>query len=47
MIDRLKCAYGAGIRFRITRAKVNCRIDFTRNNYYKGFQYYFTAMEAF
>jgi len=47
MIDRLKFAYGAGIRFRITRAKVNCRIDFTRNNYYKGFQYYFTAMEAF
>lgn len=47
MIDKLKISYGAGVRFRITKANINFRFDLTRNNYYKGVQYYITAMEAF
>ena len=48
-IDRLKVSYGAGIRFRITRGKINVngRWDITRNNYDKGFQFFLTALEAF
>lgn len=48
-VNRLKVAYGAGLRFRFTRGKidVNGRLDVTRNNYDKGVQYFFTAMEAF
>ena len=47
IIDKLKFSYGAGVRFRITKAKVNLRFDVTLNNYYSGFNYYITAMEAF
>jgi outer membrane protein assembly factor BamA len=46
-LNKLKVAYGAGVRFRITRANVNCRLDVTRNNYDGKIKYYFTAMEAF
>lgn len=48
-IDKLKVSYGAGLRLRFTRGKisVNGRFDVTHNNYEKGFQYFFTAMEAF
>jgi outer membrane protein assembly factor BamA len=48
-IDRLKTSYGAGIRFRLTRGKINIsgRWDITHTNYEKGVQLYFTALEAF
>jgi outer membrane protein assembly factor BamA len=44
---RLKVSYGAGLRFRVTKANINLRFDVTHNNYYKGFQYYLTALDAF
>lgn len=49
MVNKLKVSYGAGVRFQITRGKikVNGRWDVTRNNYDKGFQFFFTALEAF
>ncbi|MBB3188580.1 BamA/TamA family outer membrane protein [Microbacter margulisiae] len=46
-IYRLKISYGAGIRFRVTKANVNFRFDVTHNNYYKGVQYYLTTIDAF
>jgi hypothetical protein len=46
-IYRLKVSYGAGLRFRVTRANINLRFDVTHNNYYKGVQYYLTALDAF
>ncbi|MGC9151966.1 MAG: BamA/TamA family outer membrane protein [Microbacter sp.] len=44
---RLKTSYGAGLRFRITKANINFRLDVTHNNYFKGFQYYLTTGNAF
>jgi Outer membrane protein/protective antigen OMA87 len=49
MIHRLKTSYGAGIRFKITRGKMNVsgRWDITHTNVDKGFQFFMTALEAF
>jgi outer membrane protein assembly factor BamA len=46
-IYRLKTSYGAGLRFRLTKANINFRLDVTHNNYFKGFQYYLTTADAF
>ncbi|MBO7315545.1 MAG: BamA/TamA family outer membrane protein [Paludibacteraceae bacterium] len=48
-----KIAYGAGLRLRLNKAKVNLRFDVARQNYddwknfRKGWGFYFTASEAF
>ena len=49
MINRLKTSYGAGIRFKIIRGKINVsgRWDITHTNVDKGVQFFLTAMEAF
>lgn len=47
MIYRLKTSYGAGIRFKITKANINFRFDVTHNNYFKGIQYFLTTGDAF
>jgi outer membrane protein assembly factor BamA len=46
-IDKLKVAYGAGLRYRLNDARVHLRLDFARNNYGDKLQFYITATEAF
>ena len=46
-IDKLKVAYGAGLRYRLNDARVHLRLDFARNNYDDKLQFYITATEAF
>jgi outer membrane protein assembly factor BamA len=48
-INRLKTSYGAGIRFKLTRGKINIsgRCDITHTNVDKGVQFFMTALEAF
>lgn len=46
-IDKLKIAYGAGLRFRLNDARVHLRLDFAKNNYGDKLQFYITATEAF
>lgn len=46
-IDKLKVAYGAGLRYRLNDARVHLRVDFAKNNYDNKLQFYITATEAF
>ena len=46
-IDKLKFAYGAGLRFRLNDARVHLRVDFAKNNYNDRLEFYITATEAF
>lgn len=46
-IDKLKVAYGAGLRYRLNDARVHLRLDFAKNNYGDKLQFYITATEAF
>ena len=46
-IDKLKVAYGAGLRYRLNDARVHLRLDFAKNNYGDKMQFYITATEAF
>jgi outer membrane protein assembly factor BamA len=45
--DKLKIAYGAGLRYRLNDARVHLRLDLARNNYGDKLQFYITATEAF
>jgi outer membrane protein assembly factor BamA len=45
--DKLKIAYGAGLRYRLNDARVHLRLDFAQNNYGDKLQFYITATEAF
>ena len=47
LIDKLKVAYGAGLRYRLNDARVHLRLDFAKNNYGDKLQFYITATEAF
>lgn len=46
-IEKLKVAYGAGLRYRLNDARVHLRLDFAKNNYGDKLQFYITATEAF
>ena len=46
-IDKLKLAYGAGLRYRLNDARVHLRVDLAKNNYDNKLQFYITATEAF
>lgn len=46
-IDKLKFAYGAGLRYRLNDARVHLRFDMAKNNYGEKLQFYITATEAF
>lgn len=46
-IDKLKIAYGAGLRYRLNDARVHLRFDIAKNNYGDNLQLYLTASEAF
>lgn len=46
-IDKLKVAYGIGLRCRLNDARVHLRVDVAKNNYEKKPQFYITATEAF
>lgn len=46
-IDKLKAAYGAGLRCRLNDARVHLRFDLAKNNYGDKLQVYITATEAF
>jgi len=46
-INKLKVAYGAGLRYRLNDARVHLRLDFAKNNYGDKLQFYITATEAF
>ena len=46
-IDKLKVAYGIGLRYRLNDARVHLRVDFAKNNYGEKMQFYITATEAF
>ena len=46
-IDKLKVAYGAGLRYRLNDARVHLRFDVAKNNYGEKLQFYITATEAF
>lgn len=46
-IDKLKVAYGVGLRYRINDARVHLRVDIAKNNYGEKLQFYITATEAF
>lgn len=45
--DKLKLAYGAGLRYRLNDARVHLRVDLAKNNYGDKLQFYITATEAF
>ncbi|NDV45684.1 hypothetical protein D0T49_01295 [Paludibacter sp. 221] len=45
--DKLKFAYGAGIRCRVNDARVHVRFDVAKSNYDNKLQFYITATEAF
>jgi len=46
-IDKLKVAYGVGLRYRLNDARVHLRLDIAWNNYGDKLQAYITASEAF
>jgi len=46
-VDKLKVAYGAGLRYRLNDARVHLRLDFAKNNYGDKMQFIITATEAF
>lgn len=46
-VDKLKVAYGAGLRYRLNDARVHLRLDLAKNNYGDKLQLYITATEAF
>jgi outer membrane protein assembly factor BamA len=46
-VDKLKIAYGAGLRYRLNDARVHLRFDIAKNNYGEKLQFYITATEAF
>lgn len=46
-LNKLKVAYGAGLRYRINDARVHLRLDIAKNNYGEKLQFYITATEAF
>lgn len=46
-IDKLKVAYGGGLRYRLNDARVHLRVDIAKNNYGEKLQFYITATEAF
>lgn len=46
-IDKLKLAWGAGLRYRLNDARVHLRFDIAKNNYGEKLQFYITATEAF
>ena len=46
-VDKLKFAYGAGLRFRLNDARVHLRVDAAKNNYNNKLEFYITATEAF
>ena len=46
-VDKLKFAYGAGLRFRLNDARVHFRVDLAKNNYNNKLEFYITATEAF
>lgn len=46
-IDKLKVAYGAGLRYRLNDARAHLRLDFAKNNYGDELQFYLTVTEAF
>lgn len=47
VVDKLKVAYGAGLRYRLNDARVHLRVDVAKNNYGEKLQFYITATEAF
>ncbi len=47
MIDKIKVAYGVGLRYRLNDARVHLRVDIAKNNYGEKMQFYITATEAF
>ncbi len=47
MVDKLKFAYGTGLRYRLNDARVHLRFDIAKNNYGEKLQFYITATEAF
>lgn len=46
-IDKLKVAYGCGLRYQLNNARVHLRFDIAKNNYGDRLQFYLTATEAF
>ncbi len=46
-VEKLKVAYGAGLRYRLNDARVHLRVDIAKNNYGEKLQFYITATEAF
>lgn len=47
MSDKMKIAYGAGLRCRVNDARVHVRFDIAKSNYNDKLQFYITATEAF
>ena len=45
--EKLKIAYGMGLRYRLNDARVHLRFDIAKNNYGDKPQFYLTASEAF
>ncbi len=45
--NKLKAAYGAGLRYQLNDARVHLRFDIAKNNYGDKIQFYLTASEAF
>jgi outer membrane protein assembly factor BamA len=45
--DKIKIAYGAGLRYQLNDARVHLRLDIANNNYGDKLQFYLTASEAF
>jgi outer membrane protein assembly factor BamA len=46
-INKLKMAYGGGLRYQLNDARVHLRFDIAKNNYGDNLQFYVTAGEAF
>ena len=46
-IDKLKVAYGAGLRYQLNDARVHLRFDVAKNYYGDKLKFYLTATEAF
>ncbi len=46
-VNKLKVAYGGGLRYRINDARIHLRVDIAKNNYGEKLQFYITATEAF
>ncbi len=47
MSDKMKLAYGIGVRCRVNDARVHVRFDLAKSNYMDKLQFYITATEAF